>query len=126
MARRVIGSDRLTQLYRGNVKTQKDARAVAAARLADHPQDGILTSIRLELLGGTRDQTETHLTTIFLDAFSLFDGGHVLAVDWSEAERLAKRVPASGRSRGAVDCLIRAICQRLHLEIDTDDRGMPG
>jgi predicted nucleic acid-binding protein len=45
----------------------------------------------------------------------------VLNEDWIEAERSARRVREKGRSRGAIDCLIRAICKRVNADLYTHD-----
>ena len=126
MARRVIDTNRLIQIYRlAKVKTEDEAREAASARLRANPDDGVLTPIRIEMLVGTRDKAETRRTEVFLAQFVVFDNGRILPQDWEEAERLAKWVPAGGRARDAVDCLILAICTRLKLDIDTEDTGFP-
>lgn len=132
MTRRVIDTNKLIQLWRGRppapapVRSEVTARAAAEAWLRAAPLDGVVTPVRLELLGGARDKDEVKLTEYFLGQFPLFDGGVVLPEDWTQAERLAKRVRVGGRSRGAMDCLIRAICNRLGLQLRTDDTGIPG
>ena len=84
-----------------------------------------MTPVRLELVGGGRDKDEVRLTEYTLDQFPLFDEGVVLPDDWQVALQMAKRVPFSGRPRGALDCLIRAVSRRLSLVVVTDDLGMP-
>ena len=87
--------------------------------------DGVVTPDYLELIGGGRDRGEVRLTEYFLGQFPLLDDGTLLPQDWIEALRLARRVPFSGRSRGALDCLIRAVSNRLGLTVKTEDQGMP-
>lgn len=131
MARRVIDTNQLILLWRGGrpapgpIRSEASARAAAEAWLRANPEDGVLTPIRLELLGGARDRDEVRLAEYFLALFPLFDGGVVLPEDWAEALRLARRVPFSGRPRGALDCLIRAVSRRLRLTVLTADGGMP-
>jgi len=128
----VIDTNQLIRLWRGGppapapVRSEQAARDAAAAWLARDQGDGLVMPVRLELLGGARDKDEVRLTEYFLDLFPLFDGGTVLPEDWAEAVRLAKRVPHNDRPRGAMDCIIRAICNRLGLDLQTADAGMPG
>lgn len=94
--------------------------------LAMEPDDVILTPIRVEFLGGTRDRNELRLADIFLRCFVVLDGGRVLPEDLVVAERYARRVRFGGRSRGAIDCLIVAMRKRLRAEIRSGDTGIPG
>ena len=133
MRQRVIDSNVLIGLWHGRrpspvkvkVRSRAEARLVADAWLKIYPGDGVLTPIRLELIGGGLDRAGVELTVFFLDLFLVFDGGEVRREDWDAALRLARRVPFEPRPRGAVDCLIRAICQRLDLELKTFDTGVP-
>lgn len=106
------------------VRSDETARAAARAWLKLRPNDAILTPIQLEFIGGTRDKDELRLADIFLAEFELLDEGIVLVEDWREAERRARWIRAKGRARGAFDCLIRAICDRLNAELDTHDTGI--
>lgn len=133
VANRVLDTNVLIKLWHGKmpgpnairVTTEETARKVAAMYLRAHPDDAILTPIKIEFLGGTRDRDELKLADLFLSQFVTLDEGRIFPVDWQEAERYARRVPFTGRSRGLVDCLIRAICDRLHADLHTDDSGMP-
>ena len=131
MRGRVIDSNVVIALWHGRppspvaVRSEQTARQVAGWWLNAHPDDGLLTPVRLELLGGGQSKDEVRLTEYFLDQFPLFDSGVVLAEDWATAIRLAKRVPHDRRPRGAVDCILRALCQRLHLDLETGDTGVP-
>ena len=64
------------------------------------------------------------MADIFLAEFELLDGGQVLTEDWEEAERIARRIRGKGRARGAIDCLILAICDRLNADLYSHDTGM--
>ena len=133
MRPRVIDSNILLALWHGHypsptkvkVRTKSTAKLVVKAWLAINPTDGVLTPIRLELVGGGLHRDQVKLTDYFLDLFPLFDDGDVRREDWDAALRLARRVPFEPRPRGAVDCLIRAICQRLGLQLKTLDTGVP-
>lgn len=133
MRPRVIDSNILLALWHGRfpsptkvkVRTKPTAQLVAGAWLKLNPGDGGLTPIRLELVGGSLDRDAVRLTDYFLDLFPLFDDGDVRREDWDAAARLARRVPFEPRPRGAMDCLIRAICQRLRLDLETQDTGVP-
>jgi len=55
------------------------------------------------------------------------DQSRILPEGWQNVRRLIKHIPRgpSPRPRGLVDCLIRAIADRLNHEFWTDDSGMP-
>lgn len=110
----------------GGKKVRSDETAASEPKrwLQRHPNDGILTPVRLEFLGGTRDKDELRLADIFLNAFDNLDGGLVLPEDRALAERIARRVIREGRHRDAVDCVIQAICKRLNLDFHSNDTGM--
>lgn len=128
--RRVMDSNVVIDLWRGRhpsparVRTQADARRAASAWLALHPGDGLITTVRLELLAGGRDKAEVELTEYFLDQLPILDN-RVLPEDWTLARRLAKRTPFGDEPRDAVDCLIRAVCKRLRAVLATSDTGVP-
>lgn len=130
MKPRVLDTNILIEIWHGRwrggkpVRTEELAAEEPRKWLKKYPNDGILTPVRLEFLGGVRDKDELRLADIFLAEFPLFDDGEVLNQDWQEAERLARRVPRNGRARGAVDCLIAAICKRLNADLSTNDTGI--
>jgi predicted nucleic acid-binding protein len=84
----------------------------------------IVTPSRIEFLGGTI-KSELRLAEFFLDQFELLDQGHVIDDDWTQAERLAKRVLQAGKHKHLGDCLIKAIALRLNAEVKTHDKGFP-
>lgn len=127
MRRRVLDTNVLVTLWHssaGRVQSERAADDVAQAWLVAHPRDGVVTPVRLEFLGGTRSRDELRIAEYFLGLFDLLDGGRVLVEDWQVAERYAKRVPFEPRPRGAIDCLILAICVRLNASLFTFDSGM--
>lgn len=85
----------------------------------------IATPVRIEYLCGAQNQKELQLCAAYLDQFELVDGGKIPAQDWEEAERIAKRVGKSGRSRDLVDCLLQAISARLNCDVKSSDTGIP-
>jgi hypothetical protein len=129
MARRVIDHNVVLGLWHGRGPNRKPVRSEETARqavrewLRQHPEDGLVTPVRLEFLAGTKDREEQRLGDLFLDGFPLFDGGRVLVEDWIAAERFARRIRGTGRARGVVDCLILALCERLHADLYTLDKG---
>lgn len=128
---RVIDTNVLIRLWRGlapsrgRVVSKESAEDAARAWLSYYKLDVIVTPVRLEFLGGTRDRDELKLADHFLSLFPLLDGGRVLPEDWAVAERYARHAPHDGRPRGAIDCLITAIADRLHADIRSDDEGLP-
>jgi predicted nucleic acid-binding protein len=86
----------------------------------------ILTPIYIEFVCGNATAHELQLARAYLGAFEIADGGTIHARDWIEARRIAERVPRDGRRRQLGDCLIRAICDRLNLEVFTAEKRFPG
>lgn len=109
------------------MKTPDCARAWARQLIDIEKTDAIVTPVELELLGGDPSTEDRQLTTAYLEPFRIIDQGRVLPEDWDYARRLVKRIPAGPRPRprGLVDCLIRAIADRLNHELWTDDAGIP-
>ncbi len=131
MKYRIVDTNILIAIWHGRyaripkVTDEASAKVAAKTWLHNNPADGILTPIRLEFVAGSRDREELKLCDAFLDSFPLVDKGKVLPQDWDEAERFVRWIPQNGRSRGVIDCLIRAICIRLNCNFDTDDTGVP-
>ena len=94
--------------------------------LKRNPDDGIVNPVRLELPAGTKHRDELRLTEEFLELFPCFDTRRVLDEDWDEAKRLLKHVPSDGKARGVLDYLIRAVCNRLRLQLHTEDKQAHG
>jgi predicted nucleic acid-binding protein len=130
MKDRVLDTCILIDIWHGRspsrvrVRSEETARSAAQAWLKKYPRDAILTPIRLEFYGGTRDKDDLRLAGLFLDEFDLLDEGKVLVEDWRAAERYARWVRGEGRARGALDSLIRAICDRVGAELNTHDTGI--
>lgn len=130
MKTRVLDTCILLDIWHGRspssirVRSDKAAREAAAAWLKRYPGDAILTPVRLEFLGGTRDKDELRLADLFLNEFEVLDKGKVLAEDWQAAERYVRWIREKGRTRGAIDGLIRALCDRLNADLNTHDSGM--
>ena len=105
------------------VRSEESAIEEPKKWLRKHQNDCILTPVRLEFIGGTRNKDELKLADIFLGAFDLL-GGDILREDWDLAERFARRIKEKGRARDAIDCLIKAICKRINADLETHDTGM--
>jgi len=84
-----------------------------------------LTPICLEFMCGQRSAHEIRLAKAYLSLLTVADGGMILKEDWIEAQRIAERVPRDGLRRQLGDCLIRAICNRLHLDVLTAEKRFP-
>ena len=93
--------------------------------VAVHQANAILTPIYVEFLCGHATAHSVRLARGFLSPFDRVDGGRILPADRAEAIRLAARVPRDGLRRQTGDCLIRAICDRLNLEVFTFERRFP-
>ncbi|MEZ6233190.1 MAG: PIN domain-containing protein [Phycisphaerales bacterium] len=114
----------------GPPQSLTEARERAKQFLNTMGSGGILSPIRLEFLSGARTKQELRLYDAFLDQFEVLDLAAkrqrgVRAEDWTEAERLVRRVPPDGKPRHLADCLIRAIANRLGVEVLTNDAGFP-
>lgn len=134
MVRQVLDTNKLLVFWHGKMPKPGSHGSVRSVRAAVeaarrvfevYPDPFLVTPVRLEFLGGTRDKDELLWADAFLGEFELLDGGDVIPPDWAEAERLARRVRRGGRSRGALDCIIVAICNRLHADLSSDDTGLP-
>jgi predicted nucleic acid-binding protein len=130
--KRVLDTNKLIRHWKrfkpsGGVKTRDGARAWAQRRIELENTDAIVTPVELELLGGDLNANDRELTVAYLEPYRIIDQGRVPPEDWEYARRLIKRIPKgpSPRPRGLVDCLIRAIADRLNLELWTDDSGVP-
>ena len=106
----------------GKSAAEEDVRGWAKELIRLEDTDAIVTPVVVEFLAGVRSSHELKLTRVFLSAFRVIDGRKILDVDWSEAERLASRVPRDGKPRDLGDCLIQAIGTRLRYEVGSMDR----
>lgn len=130
MKHRVLDTNILIEIWHGKWPGGKPVRSDEAAVAepkkwrAKHPHDGIVTPVRLEFLGGARDKDELRLSDLFLSGFEVLDDGTVTRADWDGADRYARRIKGKGRARDAIDCLVRAICDRLNADVYTRDTGI--
>ena len=84
-----------------------------------------MTPVRIEFLCHATTREILDVYEAFLAEFDVIDEGEVVPEDWSEAVRLARRIPRSGRPRQLGDCLIRAIAKRLRYDVMTNDMDFP-
>lgn len=108
---------------RGKSIAQAEDWARNLVRLYD--TDAIVTPVRIEFVAGTRTAHELRLARAYLAKLRAIDGGRILAEDWTEAQRIAERVPRDGKPRQLGDCLIAAIAKRLRYDVETKDRAFP-
>ena len=112
-----LGSKRLRDV------TRADARKWGKRLLSLHDGDAALvTPVVVEFLCGVQSSHEMELSQAFLSPFGIADLGAMPPDDWTETRRLAQRVPSDGKPRQMGDCLIRAICNRLRLEVLTAEK----
>ncbi len=123
-------------------KGPSDAEEWARGLIDNKGTDAIVSPVVIEVLVGVRDAHDLALTEAFLGMFRVIDEGKVLAADWKEAARIAKRVVSYDRevprrlrkrdrqqrpktkARDFGDCLITAIARRLKHEVDSGDEGL--
>lgn len=131
MSQRVLDANRLIAHWRQCMASARSphtadrARTWARELIALRGSKAIVTPVQVEFLGGTRNAGELARMRAFLAEFAIIDKRRILPQDWRLALDLAARIPSNGRPRGALDCLIRAIAERLHHDVDTADSGMP-
>lgn len=126
MIRQVLDANRLIQHWqRTRPRTIAGARASAVELIELYGTGAIVTPVAIEFLGGTRDKGELALARAFISQFHAVDEGRILPEDFVQARALAERIPPVFRPRGFADCLIRAIADRLHYDVNTADAGMP-
>jgi predicted nucleic acid-binding protein len=101
----------------------KDARRWGRELIRAEGTNAIVTPVYIEMIAGASTEQEARLTLAFLQPFRCVDEQDIPPGDWGNAVRLAAR--ARGRTRDLGDCLIRAIANRLHYEVRTDDTGFP-
>ena len=93
--------------------------------------DGIVSPVYLEFVGHAVTGEELRAYRAFLDALTVLDGWHVTPADLARARVLAERVPRRrrrgrpARPRQAIDCVIRALADRLGCDVLTADVGLP-
>jgi len=85
----------------------------------------IVTPVYIEFIAGVTNGREMELAREYLAAFDIIDEGHILDEDWKHARRLASRIPRDRKPRQLGDCLVRAIADRLRLDVDTLDSSFP-
>jgi predicted nucleic acid-binding protein len=105
--------------------TVQQARTWAKTLVGLQQTNLILTPIYIEYVAGKGTAHEVRLARAYLDQFNLADDGRITAQDWEEAKRIVQRVLPDRSPRQLGDCLIRAICNRLHLDILTADKRFP-
>ncbi len=126
MLPKVLDANRLIRHWRAAPpRSTSQARASARQLCERHGTRAIVTPVVIELLGGTRDKDELARARAFLTEFHIIDEGRILPEDFVRATALAERIPHVFRPRTFADCLIRAIADRLHYDVDTADAGMP-
>ena len=130
MRRKILDTNRLIRQWQRSQTapiveyTPADARSWAHELIRLQETNLIVTPVYLEFIGGVTVSGESTLTRAFLGEFIIVDGGRVLPEDWGRAIELATRIGRNKKPRGAIDCLIAAIAERLRCDILTDDLGM--
>lgn len=132
MPRRVLDTNilisrwrRITRDAQLRAASTEQARGWARKLIRELDSNLILTPVAIEFICGQGSAHEVKLARAYLQAFEIADEGVISERDWQDARRIAERVPRDGLRRQLGDCLIRAICNRLHLEILTAERRFP-
>jgi predicted nucleic acid-binding protein len=132
MARRILDTNILINhwrhTFRGKASKQiSEQQAIDCARrlIREERTNAILSPIYVEYLCGPQNKREVRNARAYLHEFHVLDEGRVLPQDWLESMRLAGRISRNGTPRQMGDCLIRAICIRLNLDVNTADSHFP-
>jgi predicted nucleic acid-binding protein len=132
MATRVLDTNILINHWRRHFSqinrkqiNRDDAKECGRSLIKHQGSHAILTPIYLEFICGMNSAAEVDLARHYLGQFKIMDGGLIQRTDWETAKNYAARVPRGGSRRQMGDCLIRAVCDRLRLDILTADRGFP-
>lgn len=126
MARRLLDTSVMITFWRrisgaANANNRSQATAWARDLIGLHQTNAIVTPVVIEFLAGVTSSSELEMARTFLREFQIADGGRILGADWTEARRLAERIPRDGKPRQLGDCLILAIANRLKYEVLTFD-----
>ncbi len=132
MARRVLDTSILINHWRRTFKgiasnqiSERQAIQCARRLIGERSTGAILSPIYIEYLCGPQNEREVRNARAYLDEFEIIDEGRILPQDWIESRRLAGRILRAGGPRQMGDCLIRAICTRLRLDVSTADSRFP-
>ena len=133
MPRRVLDTNILSKHWdacvhrrqRGRAVTEDDAKRWARELIDLQGTRSILTPIAIEYVCRGATAHDVSLARAYLAEFDVADRGRVLPEDWEAAKRVAQRVLPDRRTRQLGDCLIRAICDRLNLDVFTGDKRFP-
>jgi predicted nucleic acid-binding protein len=122
MARRILDTCILGDRWRRfKGSTPADPRRWAEKLVTLRNASRILPPAELEFLAGIRSEGEMALAEAYLGTFITPPNGQVREEDWLVARNYARRVPRDGKPRQIGDCLIRAVANRLRLDVDTFD-----
>jgi predicted nucleic acid-binding protein len=105
--------------------SSEDVKGWADELIAMHGGAAIVTPVYIEFICGATSQREMQLAESYLAVFQIADLGDIRVDDWSEAGRIARRIPYSGKPRQLGDCLIRAVANRLRMDVISGDLGFP-
>ncbi len=135
MKKRLLDTEILISYWKKRRSTPLTNDTIAAARswaqelIRIHGSNAIATPVFVEMLAGVMTSHELKLTRAFLAEFTCVDQGDIPEADWEQAIRLAqrvkklrKRLPSPSRPRKLGDCLIKAIADRLHYEVQSRDK----
>jgi predicted nucleic acid-binding protein len=130
MARRILDTSVILRHwlecggYSGQTK-KDEVREWAKKLIEIRGTNLIVTPVLIEMLAGANTAAELDLLRAYLEQFRVIDERKIPAQDWSKAQDYAQRVPRRGNRRQLGDCLIRAIADRLHYDVDTLDKRFP-
>ena len=106
--------------------SEKEARIWAQRLIDNHNTNLIVTPVYIEFVVGAQSADELKRYRAYLGEFKILDKGRIPPQVWTEARRIAQRVPKSGKKRQLGDCLIRAIAAHFgNRDVMSLDSGFP-
>lgn len=131
MRKRLLDTNILSEHWKRNGgrraegQSAEDVRKWANELIGMYGGAAIVTPVYIEFICGATSQREMQLAESYLGVFQIADKGDMRPDDWVEATRIARRIPYSGKPRQLGDCLIRAVANRLRMDVISGDRGFP-
>ncbi len=131
MSERIIDTSVFVKFWRrqctsmGRSPTSDEARSWAEELKQLRGSRTTVSPVLIEFLAGSGNAAEAEAYRAFMGGFSILDTEGITRHDIQTARHYAERIPSNRRPRDLGDCLIRALADRFHTDVDTHDSGLP-
>ena len=105
-------------------RTAKGVRNWARDLIKARNSNSVVSPVVVEFIAGSKNNKDLLLLRAFIEEFDIVDAGVIPREDWQAAKLRAERIPRNGKRRDLGDCLILAIADRLHMDVDSLDEGL--